>query len=295
MRSGRDTTERAAPRTLALAMILAALAAALLSFLFLTGPRQGLEARHALLVRKVRLASDMRADLYAAAEAEKSAVLADTDQASGAFAEAARTAAGRVAANLELLRQAAGSDGADAAEEAGLRDFATAFDEYRKVDEEVLDLAVQNTNLKALALSFGEAQRALADMERALAPLADEAPAQRALAEALRIQALHAPHIMEKTEARMDELERGMAGAARAARAALARLPEGPGRAGAIAAFERHARVTAEVVRLSRRNTNVRSLALSLERKTRVLAACAEALRVLEDHLRQRQDTRATR
>lgn len=273
----------------ALILAVAGLAAAALLFI---GPRQTLETKHGLIMHKTQLVADMRTDLYAAAESEKSAVLAETDQASESFAAAATAAVGRVASALALLRK---SDGADATEETLVLDFAKAFDEYRKVDEEILSLAVQNTNLKALALSFGEAAAALADLELALAPLSGSAQAQRALAEALRVQSLHAPHIIEKTEARMDALERDMARAEKRARTALAELPAGAARTAALAALERHGKTTAEVVRLSRQNTNVRSLALSLERKTKVLAACSEPLRALEEHLRERLGTRATR
>ena len=291
MAPGRTAMGPKTRTALTLGLVLAALAVALTTALLVYGPQRDIETRHARLTRKADLVAHMRADLYAAAQSEKSAVLAETDEASKDFAAAAVTAVGRVDAGLAQFRKLGG----DQEEEALTRDFAAAFDEYRKVDQEVLTLAVQNTNLKALALSFGPAQAALADMDRALAPLADNVQAQRALAETLRIQSLHAPHIMEKTGERMDALERDMARSSRAAHAALAALPQGPERTAAQAAFERHAKITAEVLALSRQNTNVRSLTLSLERKTKVLASCVESLRVLEEFLRSHLDTRATR
>jgi hypothetical protein len=275
---------------LLLAGILAVSAAAGLWF---AGSRQGLDRAYARALRSSQVAAGMRADLYAAAEAEKSAVLAETDAASQDFANQARAAVGRVAAGLLELQ---GHADAGSREEGLLRRFAEAFAEYRKVDEEVLDLAVQNTNLKALALSFGQGAAALKDMEQALARGGSDAPspaALRALAEALRIQALHAPHIMEKTATRMDALERDMAAADQAVRAALAALPRGQGADRALAAYGRYWGITAEVLRLSRQNTNLRSLELSLERKTRVLAACGEALRQLEEVLQERLGSRA--
>lgn len=259
---------------------------------WLAGPRRGMEAAHARLMAQTRIAAAMRADLDAVAGAEKSAVLADTDEASQRYAEASRAALERVAEGLGRLGDPAAAD----EQEAGLlRGFAAAFAEYRKADEEVLDLAVQNTNLKALALSFGQASAALADLEQALAPLGEAPAALRARIAALRIQALHAPHIMEKTEARMDALERDMAQADKAARAALAALPGGEAAARAREAYARHWRITGEALRLSRQNTNVRSMELSLGRTTRLLAACAEVLGRLEALYRERLDTRATR
>ena len=241
--------------------------------------------------QKAQLVSRMRANLYAAAEAEKSAVMADTDAASQDNARRAQAAAEQVAAELKEFKALPVGN---PEETALLRRFEEAFVEYRKADEEVLALAVQNTNLKAFALSFGPASEALAKMELALRPVLDAGGqggkaaatallASRALTEALRIQALHAPHITERTDARMDELEKRMAEADTEARAALGAL--GPSGAPALATYEEFQKVTAEVVRLSRLNTNVRSLDLSLDRKVKVLAVCSQALDALKEHL----------
>lgn len=241
--------------------------------------------------QKAQLVSRMRADLYAAAEAEKSAVLAETDAASQDNAKRAQSAADQVTAGLKAFKALPLGN----AEEANrLRRFEDAFAEYRKVDEEVLGLAVQNTNLKAFALSFGPASAALAKMELALRPVLDAGgsggkataaalSASRALTEALRIQALHAPHITEKTEAQMDALESRMAKADKEVRAGLGAL--GPSGVPALSAYEEFQKVTVEVVRLSRLNTNVRSLGLSLDRKVKVLSVCIEALDALKEHL----------
>lgn len=277
---------------LALVVLLVAAAGAALWF---TGSRQSLDKVYATTVRKAQIVADMRSDLYAAAEAEKSAVLADTDKASVDFAGLARASVDKVAAGLKAFQALA-----DATQEQGLaKRFEEAFAEYRKVDEEVLALAVQNTNLKAFALSFGKASEALGEMEKTLRPLLDgpndklARQAQRALREALRIQSLHAAHILEKTDPRMDALEKDMAASDKAVRSALVSL--GKEGAGALAVYERYWKLNGEIVSLSRQNTNVRSLTLSLERKTRVLAACDEALRVLEENIRERMASKATR
>ena len=279
--------------TLALAALMLVLGG--LAFWFL-GRGEHLESVFVRETHKAQLVSRMRADLYAAAEAEKSAVLAETDPASIDFANRARAAADQVAAELKEFK---GLTPADPEETTLLRRFEEAFAEYRKADEEVLELAVQNTNLKATALSFGPAADALAKMELALKPALDsrgkggksaEAAlfATQALAEALRIQALHAPHIAERTEARMDELEKRMAQADKAVRAGLSALAAVAGQgtvAPALAAYEEFQKTTAEVVRLSRLNTNVRSLDLSLGRKVKVLAVCDEVLQALKEHV----------
>lgn len=281
-------------------LIVSALLAALAGLaLWQAGSRPEMKSTLERELEKTRLVDRMRADLYAAAEAEKNAHMAETDPLSRDHAERARAALGQVAAALDKYRALV--DGRP--KEAELLTRAEeAFAAYRTADEEVLVLAVQNTNLKALALSFGEAALALGDMDRALTPLnsADkggQAAAQnalRALLAAQRIQSLHAPHILEKTEARMDALEALMNAADAEARKALAALGRAPGAAEAARAYETHHAATLEVLRLSRLNTNVRSLALSLERNAGLLAACNEALLALKQH-QNAELTKATR
>ena len=41
--------------------------------------------------------------------------------------------------------------------------FKARFDEYRRLDDEILPLAVENTNVKAQRLSFGPAREAADD------------------------------------------------------------------------------------------------------------------------------------
>lgn len=243
-------------------------------------------------VHMARLVGSMRVSLYAVAEAEKSAVLADTDEASQEYARLSRLAVGQVDAALAECKGIISTPSPDA---DLLKNFEQAFAEFRKVNEEVLALAVQNTNLKAQALSFDQSFAALARMEQALSPFLEGQRgnpkagrvAARALAEALRIQALQAPHIMEKDEANMTGLEARMTAADTLVRASLAFLATRPGGKDvadkALSAYNDFQKITAQVLLLSRENTNVRSLVLTLDRKTKTLAMCDEALRALED------------
>ena len=95
----------------------------------------------------------------------------------------------------------------------------------------------------------------------------------------------------------MAELERRMAAAEAAARKALADLApvveaeSRPRLAAASAALDRFMSVNAEVVAFSRRNTNVRSLALSLDQKRTLVAACEATVRGLQDALAARRLT----
>jgi D-mannonate dehydratase len=268
---------------LALAAFMLVLSGLALWFL---GRGEHLESAFVRGSQKAQLVSRMRAELYAAADAEKSAVMAETDAASQDNAKRAQAAADQVAATLKEFKALPAGN---AEETTQLRRFEDAFAEYRKVDEEVLALAVQNTNLKAFALSFGPAAEALAKMEQALKPVIDAGGkggktaaallASRAYVEALRIQTLHAPHITERADARMDALEKRMAESDKLVRADLAGL--GASGVQALAAYDEFQKITTEIVRLSRLNTNVRSLDLSLDRKVKVLAQCDEALGAL--------------
>jgi hypothetical protein len=90
-------------------------------------------------------------------------------------------------------------------------------------------------------------------------------------------------------------MEARMAAAEATARRALEMLatvvPAGsrPQLDAAVTALDRFMAVNAEVVSLSRRNSNVRSLALSLGQKRVLTANCEEALHALQDALAKRR------
>lgn len=254
--------------------------------------------RLALKATRVDLVGRLELALARGSEAEKSAVLAITDEDSQAFADQARAATADVDRDrqeLGRLLEAGGTQG----ERDLLARFSEAFGDLRRVDDEVLRLAVKNTNLKASALSFGPAAEALAELDGALARAAaktaaspDALLALRLTSDAriavLRIQALLAPHIAEESDARMDRMEASMleeetrARRALAGLGALSRLRGDSDFAAASSALARYVDIKARIVALSRDNTNVRSLALSLNQKRRSLALCLDALGALK-------------
>ena len=115
-----------------------------------------------------------------------------------------------------------------------LNGFKTRFDEYRRLDDEILPLAVENTNLKAQRLSFGPAREAAeafrTSVEAALRTGAvkdaccADALAAKATAALLEIQVLQAPHIAESEDEAMTRLEQQMAASEAVARSALEQL-----------------------------------------------------------------------
>jgi hypothetical protein len=114
-------------------------------------------------VKKIRLVSDMRVKLNASVEAEKSAVLADTDEASRAYADQALQFSDAV----EKARSELGAliEAEKMGREVDLfREFSTCWERFRQIDQELLPLTVLNTNLKAYDLSFDAAQKAVNQM-----------------------------------------------------------------------------------------------------------------------------------
>jgi hypothetical protein len=256
------------------------------------------------LVEARRLAADLLVQITKSADAGNRAVMAETDEASEAFVREARESTAAVQKDsAELAAILTGLEYAD--ESSMLVEFNTAFAEYRALDDTLLGLTVENTNVKAQRLSFGAAQEAAETLTTAvdalapLAPAADrwrvEALSARVVANVREIQVLEAPHIGEADAAAMTRLEAAMAASASAARSGLDTLgglipaEARPRLATARTALDHFMTIHAEIITLSRRNSNVRSLALSLGQKRTVTAKCEGILHALQEALAQRE------
>ena len=185
-----------------------------------------------------------------------------------------------------------------------LQEFDTQFVEYRALDQTILGLAVENTNLKAQRLSFGSAQEAANAFRDTLDTVRRSVPAQErwqvealattAVAAVREIQVLQAPHIAEPDDAAMTRMEGQMAVSEAAARRAIETLTgivpaaSRPRLTEATSALDRFRGVNAEIIALSRRNSNVRLLALSLGQKRTLTARCEEVLLALQEALAKR-------
>jgi hypothetical protein len=269
-----------------------------------------LESVYENAVKKNQLVYTMRINLLASAEAEKSSVMADTDEASTAFAEQAVRASEAVeAARLEFGRLLEARS--TPLEMKVFGEFSSSWNSLREVDREILPLAVQNTNLKALRLSFVPAADAVERMEAALNRMMDEnassAEAARitrlsdqALTGALKVYSLQAPHIAASADAKMDEIEARMKTLDEQVMDALNRLQALVDQASrpfvdeAKASYLDFREINAEIIELSRRNSNVRSFAVSLGQKRKVTAECQENLAALQAAV-QSTEFKATR
>jgi len=268
----------------------------------LFGNQPNPNAQLALKAQRVNLVGRMQLDLASASEAEKSAVLAVTDQESQAFANQARARTADVERERRELVELLNKDGTQGEKDL-LAEFSQRFTEFQRIDNELLSLAVQNTNLKAYALTFGPAAGALNEMSAALTRLATanaDAPDARdvmslaygAEIAALRIQTMLPPHIAEATDPRMDELEALMTREDEQVRSdleGLGALPKLDGNADLAVAASSYAQfreIKDQALTLSRTNTNVRSLSISLNQKRKVMLVCHEVLGNLQDAIR---------
>ena len=257
------------------------------------------------LLEARRLAADLRLQFSKAADASNRAVMADTDEASGAAAREAEEVTRAIQQDTQALQPIL-QELAYADEIRLLQEFDRRFDEYRTLDRTILGLAVENTNLKAQRLAFGparEAADAFRDSLEAIARTSQDAwrvhaMVASAVADVREIQVLQAPHIAESDEAEMSRMETQMAAAETAARRELDSLNglvrPSPNLAAAAAALDRLKAINTELVALSRRNSDVHSLALSLGRKRTLTAACDDSLRALQEAL-QKHGFTATR
>src|SRR5256885_6045063 len=175
------------------------------------------------------LAADLTVQFTMASDAANRAVMADTDDASVEFAKESRAAAAAVDNDVERLRATLKTLGYSD-EDRLLTEFAKNFAEYRRLDDNVLGLAVENTNLKAQRLAFGPAQDAANAFRDALKGLTAANPADAWHVEALsatavmtvrEIQVLQGPHIADADEAVMTRMEQQMSTSQAAARKSL--------------------------------------------------------------------------
>ena len=259
---------------------------------------------------KVDLLSTMRIHLLEAIEAEKNAVLATTDEASEAFAAQARQAADSVENSRKEIESIIQQEQLPQETEM-INEFNSCWSQYRKLDETILDLAIQNTNLKAQKISATQCAQELEHFEVSLNRLiyrnmkdsqCNKAvmPSYEALTASLNIFALHKPHIEEADDQEMDKIEQRMKSYDESARKALgslrsiADLRDNEDLKNAETAYERFMNLTGEVPKLSRLNTNIKSADLSLGKIRLISSQCQEILSTLKETV-QVQEFKATR
>lgn len=265
-----------------------------------TSCAKGPEPALVLQVEARRLAADAQLRFAKAVEASNRAVMAGNDEAAAGAAKEAG------AATLALRQQISALHGVLESldypnERRILEQFETVFTDYLKDDEIILTLAVENTNVKAKRLAFGPARETVNAFRDSLKILRAGTTAEQwrvralvegAIASVLDVQVAHARHISEADEPVMSALEAQISTALTAARESLAELKNLPRAAQplteAAAALESFSTHSAEIVRLSRLNTNIRSQALALGRKRTLATRCDELLTQLVESIIRR-------
>lgn len=264
--------------------------------------REDVNATLEKVARARELAADITVQFTMASDAANRAVMADTDDASVTFAKESRGSTAAVEKDVAQLHATLTALGYGD-EERLLSDFSGNFARYRRLDDSVLGLAVENTNLKAQRLAFGPAEDAANAFREALKGLKPavaseswhvDALATGAVLTVREIQVLQGPHIANADEAVMTRMEQEMATSENAARKALADLRPLVAPASrtkleaAAAALTKFLDLNTQLVALSRRNTNVRSLMLSLDEKRKITLACLDNLHALQVALGKR-------
>jgi hypothetical protein len=290
---------------IALALIIVLLLSAIVLYVSrFSGQDSWYETFFGNTTKVVEIVSRMRINLLKSTDLEKGAVMAVTDEESQALAEQSRKSADAVERDYHELKGLIDRVKIDKEVEL-LKEFSDAWNNLRVIDRELLSLAVENTNIKAANLSYTAAAQAIATFERLLSELMDIPTsdgewaqmaklAYQAVTAAFMIYSLEAPHINEAQDKKMDELENLMAMNEKKVRDALRNLSGLTDRHGriilndALSAFSKFMEVHKEVVRLSRMNTNIKSLQLSLGRKRKVAIQCEEILNSLQDIVQSR-------
>ena len=254
---------------------------------------------------KVDLLSTMRIHLLEAIEAEKNAVLAITDEASEAFAAQARQAADGVENSRKEIESIIHQEKLQQETEM-INEFNSCWSQYRKLDETILDLAIQNTNLKAQKISTTQCAQELGHFEASLNRIIHRNTndgqcnkavmlSYEALTNSLNIFALHKPHIEEANDQEMDKIEQRIKSYDESARKALgslhsiADLSDNEDLKNAETAYERFMNLTGEVLKLSRMNTDIKSAELSLGKIRMISSQCQVILATLQETAQAQQ------
>ena len=255
------------------------------------------------ILEKKKILEHLRLDLLKSVEMEKSAVMALTDEESLRYADQSRAAAARVDTSLAALRPLIDARTMPT-EQTLLEEFSGCWTELSGIDRILLPLAVANTNLKAAKLSRDKGTASVQRFEQALESLRLAATGKaneqqiaieisRALIAALKLFNLHGPHIAEADDSTMDQLEARMHAEQEVAHSSLVALGALFGReevaiTRAKAAFAEFLAITTQVVHLSRQNSNVKSMEISMGRKRLLAATCDEALDALQETMVKR-------
>jgi len=256
------------------------------------------------VINKTELLSQMRVNLHKSVEMEKNAVMALTDEESQEYANQTLIALASVKQDLKKLQLLIATTRLQD-EEKLIDEFNTCWVKFHNLDQIILGLAVQNTNLKAAALSEEKGSEAIQRFDQSLQNVMRmnlrtsqedrvAGSAWQAIAASLQIFNLHHSHIVEIDDEKMNQIETQIKAEEKKVLNSLDQLggivdkeSQNP-LLQAKTAFSEFMEVTAKVLKLSRINSNIKSLELSMGKKRIISAQCEEILASLQNAVQGR-------
>ncbi|MBL8799440.1 MAG: methyl-accepting chemotaxis protein [Planctomycetia bacterium] len=276
----------------------------------------------AVTAHEIELGQRMRVGLLEAIRAEKNAIMSTRDEESRQFADDAAKAAESVNRSRQELTHLLETHSTPEIRSA-LADFARSWDEFQRIEKQVLGLAVQNTNVKATALSNGtgyDKAQAIGDAMNAVQTLLDKDVTDAAAKDAARLGAaykkarlagavqalvlkmdqgldLHINAVTEEDLSRYEVQFRALEKDVDTKLAQLAEEADARERAlidKAAAQFAAFKETSAQVLKLSRVNSNIRSAQLAAGEGRTAAIACDAALVRLMDELAKKMNADKT-
>jgi methyl-accepting chemotaxis protein len=242
----------------------------------------------------VALSGDGQIALLEAIRAEKSAVITTDKVRAEAFAQTARTYTKTVREVVAKLEQMIAED-EDAELRRSVEELARALQVVEANQHELLGLAVQKSNTDAQKIVFGEFYLALKEIEvfAGGAPTAVAAAGRASVSAGRELLFLLTAHIEAKATAEMDSLEAQVRRATVGFQESLRRFTASLGEAEraeigpAVETFDSVRAKVAEVLRLSRANTDVLAIE-SADRGVELRNALDDLFAGVRDGLKQR-------
>lgn len=265
--------------------------------------------RSVQISQELQLLRSARYALAEVSEAQNGAVLASADSERELFVAQAKKASAELSdAMSKLTRELSHRRTPDM--DGRLQTAARTLSHFEDLHSDLVGLATQNSNYRAYSLAYGPMIGALQTIDQALTQVidrhaelsaADDQQSYRssneARAGALRIYSLLVPHIAEKEDAKMNELEASIEQEEQRVTKNLQTLTslkivsDSLDLEKAESAWKEFYKLRSEIIPLSRLNTNLRSARLALNERRAAMLAMEDSLAAIESALESEQHT----
>ncbi len=256
----------------------------------------------AYLQEKETLAKNMHIQMVKALSAQKNALIAARTDVAQSFVTQAKIADQTLEKSRQSFAKIPEKEKTPEQNKA-FQEFSLCWSQLEVLNQELLKLAVQNTNTQAQELSIHQAAQALTSFESSLKKLSpDSQPnlafhSHQALIAALQIQVLHLPHILSAEDPEMDLLDQRIENYDQVAQShllALSKQADPQDLKASQKFYQQFKQISDQVFKLSRQNTNITSTKLELGKKDLVASACDKSMTDLQAAI-DAQNFKATR